>query len=72
MPHDFRRQERPLSQLHRPLTTAELDGTIAREHGILPRRVKQPGRRYFADRAANPASIHHVHPLPSRHHPLPR
>ena len=72
MPKDFRRAERPLSQLRQSLTDRELDGTIAREHGLLPRRVMQPPRRYFTDRAANPASIHHIWPLPSQHHPLPR
>jgi hypothetical protein len=72
MPSDFRRQERPMSQLRRPLTSSEQDGTLAREAGLLPRRVQQPGRRYFAERANDPVSIYHVHPLPSRHHPLPR
>jgi len=69
MPSDFRRPERPMSQLRRPLTVSELDGTIAREHGLRPRRLMQPGKRFFAQRAADPASIYHVWPSPSRHHP---
>lgn len=72
MPSDFRRAEKPLTQLRRPLTDRELDGSIAREAGLVPRRTLQVPRRYFAERAADPTSIYHVWPSPSQHHPLPR
>jgi hypothetical protein len=74
MPTNFRRQECPLTQLTRPLTPVERDGTLARETGIIPRRMTTPGRDFYVSRASNPASVHHVWPMPAMRtsRPMPR
>lgn len=69
---DFRRNETPFTQLDAELTDAEADGSLAREVGMIGRRVHQPGKRYFAERAADPTSIHFVHPWPDQQGPNPR
>lgn len=65
MPTDFRRRERPFTQLARPLSFASESGLLSREVGLIPRRQHQlPHNRRIGE-------CHVLYAHPPIHHPRP-
>lgn len=76
-PRNFSDRETPLSQLGRPLTEAEISGSLSREIGLLPARRLQPSVTTTSQR--DPRHVAYVHPplrsaapQPSSLRPAPR
>ena len=61
--------EQPLSQMNRPLTEREENGSLAREYGLLPSRAHQAGSAFFANRDHHHVAF--VHPPVCSSTPMP-
>ncbi len=61
--------EQPLSQLNRPLTEREENGSLARECGLLPARTLQAGSSFTANRS--PQHVGYIHPPLRSSPPMP-
>lgn len=66
---NFSPREVPFSQIDRPLTEAELSGSLAREVGLLPARRLQPSVTTITRR--DPRHVAYVHPPLRREAPKP-
>ena len=69
--------EQPLSQMNRPLTERELNGSLSREYGLLPSRTLQVGSAFVSNRGHHHVAFVHPPlrssaPMPSARRAAPR
>lgn len=65
--------ELPFSQLFRPFSNREIDGSTARDHGFLPARTLQAGAFFLASRSPQHVGfVHPAQPWPSAKRAGPR